>query len=91
MRATAPFDDAGLPAWFSEAACLGMFSADDDPWFEPGAEGSYAAALAVCERGCPVREPCGQHALAEGYTEGVWGGMTERERQNARQGRQEAA
>ncbi len=71
-----------LPLWFSHAACLGNFSADDDPWFATSPE-AIGRALAVCE-GCPVRGPCGDYADAHGMAEGVWGGLSERARKAAR-------
>lgn len=42
-------------------------------------EEQTAAALAVC-RTCPVLTPCRDVALAEGPPEGVWGGLTPRDR-----------
>jgi WhiB family redox-sensing transcriptional regulator len=42
-------------------------------------EKSEAEAKAVCER-CPVREPCLEYAISSREKEGVWGGLTARER-----------
>jgi WhiB family redox-sensing transcriptional regulator len=62
-----------VSSWKSEAACRGhtalMFSTDPV---------DVAIAVALC-RGCPVREPCLDEALATG-AEGVWGATTEPER-----------
>ena len=42
-------------------------------------EEQTAAALAVC-RTCPVLTPCRDEALVERPAEGVWGGLTPRDR-----------
>ena len=39
-----------------------------------------ARALAVCRR-CPVLEQCREHALRVNEPYGVWGGMTEKDRE----------
>ena len=39
-----------------------------------------AAAKAICGR-CPVRRECAAHALAAGEPHGVWGGMSEADRE----------
>jgi WhiB family redox-sensing transcriptional regulator len=44
-----------------------------------------ARALAVCRR-CPVLEECREHALRVGEPYGVWGGMTEQDREAIRAG-----
>jgi WhiB family redox-sensing transcriptional regulator len=36
-------------------------------------------ARRICD-GCPVKEPCLEHALAHRIDHGVWGGCSERER-----------
>ncbi|MEY9968524.1 WhiB family redox-sensing transcriptional regulator [Streptacidiphilus sp. MAP12-16] len=43
-----------------------------------------AGARAVC-LGCPVRAQCRQFALALGERHGVWGGLTESEREEITQ------
>jgi len=66
--------------WRHEAACL---EHDPDLFFPSGATGpawqELERAKAVC-RGCPVRMPCLQWALATGQESGVWGGLSEHER-----------
>ena len=42
-------------------------------------EDQAEAAVAVCA-GCPVLEPCRELALLELVPEGVWGGLTPRDR-----------
>jgi WhiB family redox-sensing transcriptional regulator len=77
--------------WESEAACQGMPSAlffpkhgtkDDD---EVQAA-TWAKPLLVC-RHCPVRRECARDHLGE--PEGVWGGMTPRQRTRYRKERSE--
>lgn len=67
---------AGLE--WNGAACKGrgelFFGPDDEAvskrnWRE-------SRAKAICAR-CPLRSACLDHALAEGITDGVWGGVTE--------------
>jgi hypothetical protein len=67
------FDGDGLPGWFADAACLGH--PEPELWFPEGQGSSPKPAQAVCA-GCPVREPCGAYADAEGFTCGVWGGVS---------------
>ncbi|MGC5012576.1 WhiB family transcriptional regulator [Streptosporangium sp. DT93] len=48
------------------------------------------AAKAVC-RSCPIRSACLAYALRRGEPEGIWGGLTPRERRDIRdKTRQEA-
>jgi WhiB family redox-sensing transcriptional regulator len=69
--------------WRSQGTCL---TKDPDLFFPIGegrhAAAQTAAAIAVC-RGCPVRQPCLDWALATGPT-GVWGGLDEASRRNLR-------
>ena len=63
--------------WRQHARCLG---ADPDLFHPPSdIEGAADAAKAVCTL-CPVREPCLEHAITAREKQGVWGGLTERER-----------
>jgi WhiB family redox-sensing transcriptional regulator len=67
--------------WWRSAACQ---EADPELFFPvaslgPGA-GEIARAKALCA-GCHVRRQCLQYALATHQAHGVWGGMTEEERQ----------
>ena len=69
--------------WQAEAACR---SADPELFFHPWGERDPsrsrrdAAAKAVCDR-CPVQKMCGDIALATYEPYGVWGGLTEAERE----------
>ena len=66
-------------------ACRG---ADCNLFFHPEGErgparvAREAAAKAVCAR-CPVVDPCRAHALATREPYGVWGGMSESDRDEA--------
>ena len=69
--------------WQLDGACRGEDSA---VFFHPDRErGSArvrreAAAKAIC-RECPVRERCRRHALAVREPYGIWGGLSEKERE----------
>jgi WhiB family redox-sensing transcriptional regulator len=67
------------PAWQSYAACRGQGA---DEWF-PGRGASTAAAKAVCER-CPVQSYCLAYALEWPELKGVWGGLSEQQRERLR-------
>ncbi|MGF1663341.1 MAG: WhiB family transcriptional regulator [Kineosporiaceae bacterium] len=65
--------------WRWDALC-----AQTDPEaFFPEKGQSPAAAKRVC-RACPVRLPCLAFALAANERHGVWGGLSEQERQRVR-------
>lgn len=60
------------------AACAGHPQADLFTAENPNSAKAYKIAKAICA-GCPEQAPCRQYALAN-KCEGVWGGLTERER-----------
>jgi WhiB family redox-sensing transcriptional regulator len=68
--------------WQLRGACRGM---DSTFFFHPEGErgrarvGREARAKQVCQ-GCPVLEQCRRHALAVEEPYGVWGGLSESER-----------
>ena len=71
--------------WREFAAC----SDRTDDLFFPSSESDISmvrAAKAVCQS-CPVQEECLQYSLDIGQTDGVWGGLTSRERRVARRKR----
>ena len=74
--------------WRKRAACRGI----DVEIFYPGSEdeADAAEAKAVCAD-CPVRQTCLEHTLAHREREGVWGGMTERERRRIVRQRRKSA
>jgi len=64
-------------SWRQYARCLG---ADPDVFHPPADSDELAEpAKAIC-RICPVREACLEHAITAREKQGVWGGLTERER-----------
>jgi WhiB family redox-sensing transcriptional regulator len=70
-------------AWRMQAACGGLPSS---VFFSPDGERGAArrrrerAAKVICAR-CRVREPCAAYALAYRERYGVWGGLSEDERE----------
>jgi hypothetical protein len=78
-----PGPNADLWDWQLVAACRGV---DSSLFFHPEGERGAArsaretAAKEVCMR-CPVRAECATHALAVREPYGVWGGLTEDERE----------
>lgn len=75
--------------WQERGACR---NADDTLFFHPEGESGAAkqqrisAAKEVCA-GCSVLAQCRDYALAVGEPFGIWGGMSEDEREAARAGR----
>jgi WhiB family redox-sensing transcriptional regulator len=78
-----PGPNADLWDWQLVAACRGV---DSSLFFHPEGErgaartAREAAAKEVCGR-CPVRAECATHALTVREPYGVWGGLTEDERE----------
>src|SRR5882757_5472925 len=78
-----PGPNADLWDWQLVAACRGV---DSSLFFHPEGERGAArsaretSAKEVCMR-CPVRAECAAHALAVREPYGVWGGLTEDERE----------
>lgn len=62
-------------SWSHRAACLNM----DATTFYPDKGGSTSEAKKTC-RHCPVRTECLEWALATNEQHGVWGGLSDRER-----------
>jgi WhiB family redox-sensing transcriptional regulator len=66
-------------AWTGRAACR---TETPDLFFPIGGStpaGDVATAKAICAR-CPVRRDCLDYALATRQRHGIWGGMTEDDR-----------
>nr|WP_220296855.1 WhiB family transcriptional regulator [Streptomyces sp. MBT84] len=69
--------------WQSSASCRGM---DSSVFFSPSDERGAQRrqreqrAQVICRR-CPVRRPCAAFALRTAQTYGVWGGLTEADRE----------
>ena len=78
-----PGPQSDLWEWQLQGACRGK---DTDLFFHPEGErgpsrsNREAAAKAVCGR-CPVMLACRAHALAAREPYGIWGGMSEHERE----------
>ena len=76
---------AHLPApgaWTAHARCR---TAPPELFF-PAKTDSLDAARNICAH-CPVRDACRAYAIAAGPAlKGVWGGLSERERDRARRG-----
>jgi WhiB family transcriptional regulator, redox-sensing transcriptional regulator len=78
-----PGTNADLWDWQLRGACRG---ADPDIFFHPEGERGSArrnrerAAKVVCA-GCPVVAECAAHALSVREPYGVWGGMSEEDRE----------
>ncbi|WP_079105024.1 WhiB family transcriptional regulator [Streptomyces prasinopilosus] len=81
-RLTKPAAPADTGNWRDDAECR----AHDDPdlWFPVGHSVGWIAqireAKTICGQ-CPVRRECLEWALAAGQLNGIWGGLTEGERQ----------
>ena len=62
-------------AWRLHARCRGV----DPLIFHPVNDVDAAQAKAICAL-CPVQEACLDHAVTDREKDGVWGGLTARER-----------
>jgi len=76
------------PSWHQLARCRGV----DPEVFYPVSDDDDAAeeAKSICAL-CPVREPCLEFALSTREKDGVWGGLTERERRRVLRRRRKTA
>ena len=78
-----PGPNTELWDWQLHGSCRGLDSAlffHPDNERGPSRVRRESAAKAICAA-CPVVEPCREHALAVREPYGVWGGMTEDERE----------
>jgi len=63
-------------SWAEDAECK------DTPielWFSDFGDHFDDSALRICRR-CPVREKCRDYAIDNDLTDGIWGGMTPKQR-----------
>ena len=76
------------PKWVQRAACA---SYHPELWWsdDPNANAS-TLALAVCGA-CAVRSECLEHALTVPEQEGIWGGLTAKERRRMSRDRRAVA
>lgn len=72
--------------WRQHAACRGL----DPEIFYPPSDEESEEAKSVCGE-CPVRQLCLEHALVHRERDGVWGGLTERERRRIVRQRRKSA
>jgi len=78
--------------WMGAGSCVG--AADPELWFPPRKTGGRpwmrrkdaAQAISVCMT-CPVRQDCGNFAIGEPALVGVWGAMTDDDRETIRRRR----
>lgn len=63
------------PSWRADARCLGS----DTETFYPDRGGNVAKAKLICY-GCPVRTPCAQFAIDNKLRDGVFGGLSDKDR-----------
>ena len=80
MSAPSPGSEGAINmsgTWRDQARCRGV----DPQIFHPSEEDEAAAAVAkdICGL-CTVREPCLEYAITSREHDGVWGGLTARER-----------
>jgi len=81
--------------WADGALCA---QTDPDLWFELSTDRYISkpngtretAAKDICGR-CPVRQECLDYAMADPMLQGIWGGLTQREREQARRRAREAS
>jgi WhiB family transcriptional regulator, redox-sensing transcriptional regulator len=72
--------------WQDDAACARP-GVSPDIFFPPsGPTHARLEAVEVC-RGCDVREACLDYALANHIDDGIWGGMSPRDRRRVRRTR----
>jgi WhiB family transcriptional regulator, redox-sensing transcriptional regulator len=83
IRYRVPFGDGRIPPWHADALCVEY--AEHARWWFPEDGESNSAAKSICRR-CLVREQCLDDALARPASddEGVLGGLSPKERAQAR-------
>lgn len=65
--------------WRDHANCRSEH-VDSELFFLPRTAGQTVAALEICAT-CPVQPSCQDTALRSGITDGIWGGLTEEDRE----------
>ncbi len=79
MSMFVPYDE---DAWKADALCA---ETDPEAFFPEKGDKPYAA-LRICQR-CAVQKECLQYAVENNERYGVWGGTTEKQRQELRRHR----
>lgn len=83
-----PMVEVVIPAWMTSASCAEIPA---DLWYpEKGANQHVSNVKAVCNQ-CPVQRQCLEYALANGENEGIWGGLTVKERRKLRRDQENEA
>ncbi len=72
--------------WRQRGACKGL----DPDIFYPSSDEEAEEAKGICAS-CPVQQVCLEHALTHRERDGVWGGLTERERRRTLRQRRKSA
>ncbi len=78
-----PLDLDTEPDWMGYAACKAN---DPELFVSPFGPQALRQVKAVCSH-CLVQANCLEYALASGDAVGIWGGLTQRERETLRQRR----
>lgn len=73
--------------WVAKALCAQV---DGDLWFTESGQRPQRQALEMCGR-CPSQNDCAIYALRNDIREGVWGGLTEKDRARIRRAEKKAA
>lgn len=73
------------PAWVADALCTQV----DPELFFPTRGRQGRATRRVCA-GCPVRVECAEYAIGRSELDGVWGGLSPKQRKAARRARRRA-
>ncbi|MFF5451838.1 WhiB family transcriptional regulator [Streptomyces sp. NPDC012950] len=80
MKAVQQAGPAAATEWQERAACARV---EPDLFFPERSDSVTRETRRVCWD-CPVRAECLAHALANDETDGLWGGLTPRERRQLR-------
>lgn len=64
--------------WQDRGSCFGE---SFDTFFPPDERYQERVARTFCRSGCPVLDQCREHALTHPERYGVWGGLTEGQRE----------
>jgi len=73
-------------SWRQSAACRGV----DPDIFYPASEEEADVAKSVCAQ-CGARQACLEYALVHRERDGIWGGMTEKDRRRIIRQRRKSA
>lgn len=84
-----PLTDAVSPAWMTAATCAQI---GGDMWFpEKGVNGTTIAMVKAMCAECPVRLQCLEWAIETESWDGVFGGLSSKQRRKVVRDRKEAA